>query len=246
MRVMLILMWAGISAVNVSCRQNSDTLMNSAADGQAFSRQREQMVAEQIAGRDMRDEQIARAFRKVPRHLFVPQEQRANAYEDRPLSIGYGQTISQPYIVAVMTEALDIKPGQKVLEIGSGSGYQAAILAEMGAKVYSIEIVPELAAFAQTNLKSAGYSQVSVKTGDGYKGWKEHAPYDAVIVTCAPEKVPEPLVEQLKSGGKMVIPVGEAGDAQDLVMIVKEQGKLVSKVLAPVRFVPMKGEAEKR
>ena len=194
----------------------------------------------------MRDEQIARAFRKVPRHLFVPQEQRANAYEDRPLSIGYGQTISQPYIVAVMTEALDIKPGQKVLEIGSGSGYQAAILAEMGAKVYSIEIVPELAAFAQTNLKSAGYSQVSVKTGDGYKGWKEHAPYDAVIVTCAPEKVPEPLVEQLKSGGKMVIPVGEAGDAQDLVMIVKEQGKLVSKVLAPVRFVPMKGEAEKR
>jgi protein-L-isoaspartate(D-aspartate) O-methyltransferase len=199
---------------------------------------RNQMVDRQIAARGITDRQVLAAMRKVERHLFVPQELVRYAYGDHPLSIGYGQTISQPYIVAFMTEVLNIEKASKVLEIGTGSGYQAAILGEICDSVFSVEIVPQLCERSATLLKMLEYSNVLVKTGDGYHGWTEHAPYDAIIVTCAPTHVPEPLTKQLAEGGRMIIPVGQRG-VQELVLLTKKKGKLVKHSVLPVRFVPM-------
>jgi protein-L-isoaspartate(D-aspartate) O-methyltransferase len=197
------------------------------------------MVKQQIMARGIGDPRVLEAMRKVPRHLFVPEKYRAFSYRDHPLPIGQGQTISQPYIVAFMTEALDLKPDEKVLEIGTGSGYQAAILAELVKEVYTIEIVEKLGKRAQRTLEILGYKNIHVKIGDGYKGWPEKAPFDAVIVTCAPEQIPEALVQQLNDGGRMIIPVGKAGAIQELVRAVKKKGKLKKKEVMRVRFVPM-------
>jgi protein-L-isoaspartate(D-aspartate) O-methyltransferase len=198
---------------------------------------RERMVAEQIEARGIRDERVLRSMRKVQRHLFVPQKLRDLAYEDHPLPIGEGQTISQPYIVALMTEAVRPNPGMKVLEIGTGSGYQAAVLAELCRSVFTIEIVEKLGRRAEQIL-SQQYRNVHVRIGDGYKGWSEEAPFDAIIVTCSPTRVPRPLVDQLATGGKMVIPVGET-HAQELVLLTKTDGQLKQQAIIPVRFVPM-------
>ncbi len=209
---------------------------------------RERMVAQQLTGpgRDIRDPRVLEAMRKVPRHLFMPENVRHQAYEDRPLPIGHGQTISQPFIVAFMSEKLEVDPGEKVLEIGTGSGYQAAILAEMGAEVYSIEIVEPLAESARESLDLAGYKGVRTKAGDGFKGWPEHAPFDLVIVTCSPDRVPQPLVNQLRDGGRMVVPVGEQGEPQQLFVLEKHGDAIERQAVLPVRFVPMTGEIENR
>jgi len=205
---------------------------------------REKMVQQQIAERDVRDARVLAAMREVLRHELVPPEVRAKAYADSPLPIGHGQTISQPYIVAFMTEQLAPKPTDRVLEIGTGSGYQAAVLAKLVAEVYTIEIVEPLARRATEDLRRLGFKNVHVKAGDGYQGWAEHAPFDAVIVTCAPDHVPQPLVDQLKEGGRLVIPVGDAG-VQELYLLEKKGGKVVQQAVLPVRFVPMTGRAEK-
>jgi protein-L-isoaspartate(D-aspartate) O-methyltransferase len=201
------------------------------------------MVSTQIESRGVRDSQVLRAMRAVPRHRFVPPSERSSAYDDRPLPIGHQQTISQPYIVALMSELADLKPGDKVLEVGTGSGYQAAVLAEMGVKVFSIEIVAPLAKQAKATLTKLGYD-VEVRHGDGYAGWPEHAPFDAVIVTAAPPQIPEPLKEQLKIGGRLVIPVGT--HFQSLIRVTRTKSGFRQEEVIPVRFVPMTGEAQKR
>lgn len=206
---------------------------------------RMKMVEEQIERRGITDAQVLKAIRKVPRHLFIPEAFRASAYQDHPVPLGWGQTISQPYIVALMTQLLEIRRGEKVLEIGTGSGYQAAVLAELGASVYSIEIIPELASIAKVNLKRAGYHKIKIKVGDGYLGWKEFAPFDAMIVTCAPEDIPSTLVEQLREGGRMVIPVGKENQNQELVLAEKKGMQIVRRSILPVRFVPMLKENPK-
>lgn len=207
-----------------------------------FARARERMVMEQLMPRGIHEERVLAAMSKVPREEFVPEDLRAVSYTDQPLPIGHGQTISQPFIVAFMTEELGLQPTDRVLEIGTGSGYQAAILAELVAEVYSIEIIEPLAKTAEATLQRLGYKNVHVKLGDGYKGWPEHAPFDAVIVTCAPDHIPQPLVDQTKEGGRMIIPVGPAGD-QQLYLLEKKQGELRRQAVSPVRFVPMTGEA---
>ncbi|MCX7591796.1 MAG: protein-L-isoaspartate(D-aspartate) O-methyltransferase [Kiritimatiellae bacterium] len=195
-------------------------------------------MVQQIRDYGVRDERVLRAMAKVRRHVYIPEAYRGrDAYGDHPCPIGHDQTISQPYIVAYMTEKMNLKPGEKVLEIGTGSGYQAAILAEMGAKVYTIEIIPELADHARRVLTREGYGQVKVLTGDGYKGWPEHAPFDAIIVTCAPTEVPQALVDQLADGGRMILPLG-AG-IQRLVILRKKGNKVEQEEDLPVRFVPM-------
>ena len=201
------------------------------------------MVQQQLKARGIKDERVLAAMTRVPREEFVPADERGEAYEDGPLPIGHGQTRSQPYIVAFMTEQLRPKPNDRVLEIGTGSGYQAAILAGLVAEVYSIEIIGPLAKDAQATLQRLGYKNVHVKVGDGYKGWPEAAPFDAIIVTCAPDKVPQPLVDQLKDGGRMVIPVGERF-AQQLYLLEKKNGQMKESVILPVRFVPMVREAK--
>ena len=193
-------------------------------------------------GRAKFDSRVLNALAKVPRHRFVPTDQEKYAYKNRPLPIGYGQTISQPYIVALMTDLLNVKPGHRVLEIGTGSGYQAAILAEMGAEVYTIEIVEPLGKRAAGTLAAMGYDKLKVRVGDGYYGWEAFAPYDAIIVTAAASHVPPPLVQQLKPGGRMVIPVGAQFLTQHLELVEKEaDGSVVSKQILPVRFVPLTG-----
>ena len=209
-----------------------------------FAEEREHMVSAQIEARGVRDPRLLRALRAIPRHEYVPPEQRSHAYEDRPLPIGAGQTISQPYIVAVMTELLELDGSEKVLEIGTGSGYQAAVLAALAREVYSIEIVSELARRAAADLARQGHTNVHVRDGDGYRGWPEQAPFDAIIVTAAPGHVPEPLVEQLAIGGRMVLPVGDV--SQDLVLVTRTEDGVRQERLLGVRFVPMTGEAERR
>jgi protein-L-isoaspartate(D-aspartate) O-methyltransferase len=208
-----------------------------------FAQRRNTMVRTQIEDRGIRDRQVLAAMREVPRHEFVPNEFRDSAYDDRPLGIGYGQTISQPYIVAFMTERLVPKARDRILEIGTGSGYQAAILSKLVGEVFSIEIVPQLAEGAAATLKRLGYANVRVKAGDGYQGWPEHAPFDAIIVTCAPDHVPNPLISQLKEGGRLIIPVGDFGE-QSLYLLEKRDGKIERKAILPVRFVPMTGKAQ--
>ena len=210
-----------------------------------FAAQRQQMVQRQLVTRGVNDQRVLAAMAKVPREEFVASESRTASYEDRPLPIGYGQTISQPYMVAFMTEQLRLKPSDRVLEVGTGSGYQAAILAELVSEIYSIEIVEPLAKNAETTLQRLGYKNVHLKIGDGYKGWPETAPFDAIIVTCAPDKVPQPLVDQLKDGGRMIIPVGNRF-AQELYLLEKKNSQLKQSVTLPVRFVPMASEAEKK
>jgi protein-L-isoaspartate(D-aspartate) O-methyltransferase len=211
---------------------------------ETYKARRVEMVKTQIAARGIGDPQVLNAMLKVPRHEFVPERLRSLAYTDGPLPIGEDQTISQPYIVAFMTEALRLQPHDKVLEIGTGSGYQAAVLAEIVDTVYTIEIVESLGRRADLLLKQLGYDNISVMIGDGYQGWVEHAPFDAIIVTAAPDHIPEPLVEQLRVGGRMVIPVGRL--FQELLRITKTEGGTIREDLLPVRFVPMTGEAEKR
>ena len=203
-----------------------------------YKEKREKMVKDQIEKRGVSDKLVLKAMRNVKRHLFVPEERIAEAYDDSPLPIGYAQTISQPYIVAYMTEVIQPKPEFKVLEIGTGSGYQAAVLAEIVKEVYTIEIVTELANAATQRLKKLGYSKVNVKQADGYYGWKENGPYDAIIVTAAVEFVPPPLIEQLKENGKIVIPIGSPFMTQTLMLIEKNGKKIKTKNLLPVRFVP--------
>ncbi|MCS7151622.1 MAG: protein-L-isoaspartate(D-aspartate) O-methyltransferase [Endomicrobia bacterium] len=208
-----------------------------------FYQQRLQMVELQLKRRDIVDKKVLDAMLKVERHRFVPKEYQNLAYIDEPLPIGYGQTISQPYIVALMTQLLELDGNEKVLEIGTGSGYQAAILCELAKEVYTIEIIPELAKRAEALMKELGYKNVYVKIGDGYLGWPEYAPFDCIIVTCAPDHIPQPLIEQLKDGGKMVIPVGDV--YQELVLVEKKAGKIYKKNVIPVRFVPMLREKDK-
>ncbi|MFH1263235.1 MAG: protein-L-isoaspartate(D-aspartate) O-methyltransferase [Pseudomonadota bacterium] len=212
-------------------------------DEQAFQNRRLEMVATQIANRDVSDPTVLTAMRKVPRHRFMAEKYWSEAYDDHPLPIGEGQTISQPYIVAKMTELAGVKKNSKVLEIGTGSGYQAAVLAELGAEVYSIEIIESLSKQAGKSLESAGYKRVHLRVGDGFGGWPEMAPFDAIVATAAPEEVPQPLVDQLKVGGKLVIPVGKSGGfwygRQDLVVVERNEKGTTRKNIFPVVFVPM-------
>lgn len=216
-----------------------------AREEEGFKRARDAMVENQVAARGVSDERVLEAMRRVPRHRMVPEDRRRFAYGDHPVDIGYNQTISQPYIVGYMTEQLQLEPEDKVLEIGTGSGYQAAILAEITPHVYSIEIVPELAASARSTLKELGYDQVQVRQGDGYHGWEEHAPWDAIIVTAAAEHIPPPLLRQLKPGGRMCIPVGAQFGVQYMLMVSKdEEGRVSTRNLMPVRFVPLTREED--
>jgi protein-L-isoaspartate(D-aspartate) O-methyltransferase len=217
-----------------------------ATDGPEYDRLRMEMVSSQIAERGIRDAAVLAAMREVPRHEFVPENERSRAYDDSPLPIGEGQTISQPYIVALMTELVRPDANDRVLEIGTGSGYQAAVLAEIVDHVYTIELEPSLAQNAARALEKLGYDNVTVRAGDGYLGWQEHAPYDIVIVTAAPDHIPEPLIEQLKPGGVMVVPVGPVFATQELRLIKKDaDGKISSKNITLVRFVPLRRDESK-
>jgi protein-L-isoaspartate(D-aspartate) O-methyltransferase len=230
---------AALAAIQPACTPAPET-------AEAFAAARQRMVAQQLAapGRDIRNRRVLDAMGKVPRHEFVPADLRSAAYGDHTLPIGHGQTISQPFIVAFMTEKLDPKPTDRVLEIGTGSGYQAAVLSELVASVHTIEIVEPLARRAAEDLKRLGCKNVTVRAGDGYKGWPEAAPFDAIIVTCAPDHIPQPLVDQLKEGGRMIIPVGADFD-QSLYLLEKKGGRVEQRAVLPVRFVPMTGKKEK-
>jgi protein-L-isoaspartate(D-aspartate) O-methyltransferase len=230
------LLFAAIATTG--CGQQSPTAAN-------FAAQRQRMVEQQLKPRGIKDERVLAAMTKVPREEFIPADERSDAYQDGPLPIGYDQTISQPYIVAFMTEQLRLKSSDRLLEIGTGSGYQAAVLAELVADVYAVEIVEPLAKTAEATLQRLGYKNVHLRVGDGYQGWPEEAPFDAIIVTCAPDKVPELLVEQLKDDGRMVIPVGERF-AQQLYLLEKKNGQLKESATLPVRFVPMVREQKKQ
>jgi len=211
---------------------------HAAAD--AFTAERERMVETQLADREIKDRRVLAAMRTVPRHLFVPPHDSSDAYDDRPLPIGHGQTISQPYIVALMTELVRPTPTDRALEVGTGSGYQAAVLASLVSHVYTIEIVPALARDAEARLKQLDCDNVTVRAGDGYGGWPEHAPFDIIVVTAAPDRVPEPLLQQLKSGGRLVVPVGSRFGVQELLLLEKEPSGVVRTTrVAPVRFVPL-------
>jgi protein-L-isoaspartate(D-aspartate) O-methyltransferase len=207
-----------------------------------FLSRRLEMVQVDITGAGIHDSDVLRAMRNVPRHKFVPAEYIDQAYENHPLPIGFGQTISQPFIVAWMTDLLDLQPGDRVLEIGTGSGYQAAILAELGPiEVFTMEIVPQLSDLAANRMNALGYTEVQVRQGDGYYGWAEAAPFDAIIVTAAPDHIPAPLVEQLSEGGRLVIPIGPAGFYQSLWQFTKEDGELLARNMGGVSFVPFTG-----
>lgn len=235
--LLCILLLAGVSCRPASGGKPED----------AWAPDRERMVREQLSGPgpSITNQRVLEVMARVPRHEFVPVGLRSHAYADHPLPIGHGQTISQPYIVAVMTERLDPQPTDRVLEIGAGSGYQAAVLAELVAEVFTIEIIEPLGRSAEATLRRLGYTNVHVRVGDGYRGWPEAAPFDAIIVTCAPDDVPAPLVEQLKEGGRLIIPVN-AGLHQELILCRKRDGRLERELIFPVRFVPMTGEAERR
>ncbi len=225
----------------VNCLVSILFLLGSKIFGQTdFQKQRMEMVQDQIINRGIYHKATLEAMREVPRHLFVPQPLRGLAYRDQPLSIGKGQTISQPYIVAFMTAAIKPDETMKVLEIGTGSGYQAAVLAQIVDTVYTIEIVEALGKRAAQKIAALGYDNVVSKIGDGYQGWREHAPFDAILVTAAPEQIPPPLLGQLAEGGRMVIPVGPAFLAQELTLVHKKKGRIKKRRLLPVRFVPFK------
>ncbi len=240
---LLLFLWLTACAQPPS-RPTSPAIASSAtlddASSDPYATQRDELVAE-IKALGVTDEAVLNVMARVPRHEFVPPEYLDQAYADHPLPIGYGQTISQPYIVAWMTEQLELLPGEKVLEVGTGSGYQAAVLAEMGAEVYTIEIVPQLARSAASRLQSLDYAHVHATQGDGYYGWPEYAPFDAIIVTAAPDHLPAPLVEQLLPDGRLVIPIGPQGWVQSLWKFVLQDGELKGYNLGGVRFVPFTG-----
>lgn len=213
------------------------------SDGGPYAGKRWEMVEGQIISRGIRNTAVIQAMLNVPRHEFVPPDLRAGAYDDNPIPVGMGQTISQPYIVALMTELLNPVRGMKVLEVGTGSGYQSAVLAEAGCELYTIEIVESLAKKARLVLEKIGYTNITYRIGDGYKGWEEHAPFDGIIVTAAPGHVPPRLIEQLRVGGRMVIPVGD--ESQELLLIEKSETGIATKNITAVRFVPMTGESER-
>ena len=242
--VIAVALLAGL-AWQISTRARSPQVTAEERGGDAFAGARAEMVREQIRERGVKNAAVLAAMERVPRQLFVPEDLRASAYEDRPLPIGHEQTISQPYIVGLMTELLELDGDDKVLEIGTGSGYQAAVAAEIAGQVYTIEIVAPLASEARARLTELGYENVHVRTGDGYRGWPEHAPFDAVILTAAPPEIPQPLIEQLAVGGVLVAPVGD-GQYQELMVIERTAKGLERKSVAPVRFVPMTGQAQEK
>jgi protein-L-isoaspartate(D-aspartate) O-methyltransferase len=217
--------------------------LKKAASAEERNEERAAMVREQIRARGVTDQRVLRAMERVKRHLFVPWSEQSRAYADHPLPIGEGQTISQPYIVAFMSEALRLKPEARVLEVGTGSGYQAAVLAELVKEVYTIEIVPSLGRHAAAVLKRLGYRNATVRVGDGFGGWPEKAPFDGIMLTAAPAKIPEPLLQQLRAGGMLVAPVGRAGD-QRLIRITRTATGFKEEFLLEVRFVPMTGKAQ--
>lgn len=238
-----------VMAVLSFCQSPGEKHTESAKGGgkketDVYTTRRLEMVQEQIVARNVKDSLTLKSMRQVPRHLFVPENLRRYAYYDEPLPIGEDQTISQPYIVAIMTELLQLKRGERVLEVGTGSGYQAAVLAEIAGEVYTIEIIDLLCERAGELLQEMGYQNVHVRCGDGYQGWPEVAPFDAVMVTAAPDHIPQPLVDQLKIGGRLVLPVGDG--YQELVRITKTKSGIKRENIIPVRFVPMTGEAERR
>lgn len=222
------------------CQKKENQKMN---EEESFASQRHLMVESQIKSRGVLDDNVLNAMREVPRHKFVPNALKEEAYIDDPLPIGEDQTISQPYIVAYMTEQLELKKSDRVLEIGTGSGYQAAVLAEIVDSVFTVEIIDVLAKKAKKILKDVGYKNVFVKSGDGYKGWPSKAPFDAIIITAAPTKIPQPLIDQLNTGGRMILPLG--GLFQELVLLTNTETGIRKKTLLPVRFVPMTGEIQK-
>lgn len=227
-----------------SCKGENADIKNS-KEKINWDMERKRMVDTQIIARGVKDSLVLNAMNKVPRHEFVPESHKKYSYIDDPLPIGSEQTISQPYIVALMTELLKVDNNtSRVLEIGTGSGYQAAVLAEIVKEVYTIEIIPELAERAEKDLKRLGYKNVFVKCGDGYRGWKEHSPFDAIIITAAPPKIPEPLIEQLQIGGRMVLPLGDA--YQELIVVIKTKDGYKTEENIPVRFVPMTGEVREK
>jgi protein-L-isoaspartate(D-aspartate) O-methyltransferase len=237
--ICLLIGGAGCSANRIQAqkgRQNSPMM-----DIEKFTQLRERMVRDQLKARDISDVRVLAAMKKVPRHEFVPEELIESAYEDRALPLKFGQTISQPYIVAYMTQALNLQGAERVLEIGTGSGYQAAILAELVRDVYTIEIVPQLHAYAEDILSGLGYRNIHLHEGDGYMGWPEQAPFDRIIVTAAPLEIPQPLLDQLKEGGRLIIPLGSI--TQELVVFEKTKNGISRHPAIPVRFVPMTGKA---
>ncbi len=235
--IVLLLLLFSLYSCTPQLRSEQTSVEQEAA--KEFAKQRRNLV-EQLKSQGITSQTVLDVLLKVPRHKFVPPSYRHLAYQNRPLPIGQDQTISQPFIVGYMTEAAEVAPGEKVLEIGTGSGYQAAVLAELAKQVYTIEIIPELAEGARNLLHDLGYKNVEVKTGNGYEGWHEHAPFDAIVVTAAPDHVPQKLVEQLAVNGKMVIPVGSA--FQEMVIITRNKAGVVERRTIPVRFVPMTGK----
>lgn len=250
---LLPLLGLALLATLAGCAQEGPPAVPPADDGRGRPRspdrlaERERMVAEQIEARGVRDALVLAAMRAVPRHWFVPEGFQAEAYGDGPLPIGSSQTISQPYIVARMTEALDLQPGERVLDIGTGSGYQAAVLAEITPHVWSIEIVPELARAAKERLAARGYATIEVREGDGWQGWPELAPFDAILLAAAPETVPPALLQQLAPNGRLCLPVGGRNQSQELQVLTRQpDGSITTRRLDMVRFVPMTGEASRR
>lgn len=236
-----------MSFLALGCARNTPKDINTLtanSEVDSASALREEMVRNQLERRGVRDPRVLKVMRRVPREKFVPEEYKERAYDDGALPIGYGQTISQPYIVAFMTEALALKGTERVLEIGTGSGYQAAVLAELVPEVYSIELIEPLARRAEKILTDLGYTRVKIKVGNGYEGWPEHAPYDAIMVTAAPEEVPQILLEQLKMDGRMIVPLGTW--SQDLILVKKTPKGIVKQNLLPVRFVPMVNEPKEK
>ncbi len=230
------------SVLLVSC--SSPPVSGNPMTQEDFAQQREQMVETQLESRDIQNERVLEAMKKVPRHLFMPASVRQYAYVDRPVPIGKGQTISQPYIVGLMTQTVDPKPGDRALEVGTGSGYQAAVLGELVQEVYSIEIIPDLAERAEKVLAESGYDNVEVRQGDGYQGWPAKAPFDIILITAAPEEIPQPLIDQLAEGGRLVVPVGPQGEIQTLTLVTREKGEVKKTYITDVRFVPMTGEVQ--
>jgi protein-L-isoaspartate(D-aspartate) O-methyltransferase len=235
--------WCIAVAVGIGCAIAGGAMINAGADD-AQHAERAIMIERQIVARGVKDERVLAALRETPRHEFVPEDLRNQAYQDWPLRIGFQQTISQPYIVAVMSEALELSGDEIVLEIGTGSGYQTAVLARLAKTVYTIEIVPELGERAKRDLARLGIRNVQLRIGDGYQGWPDHAPFDAIIVTAAPPQVPQPLIDQLAVGGRMVIPVGRS--SQELVLLRRTSDGIEREKLIDVRFVPMTGEAQQK
>lgn len=229
-----------LTDTRILCAADEPSAALSSAQVEPFEQQRREMVELQLKGRDIDDPSALRAMATVPRHRFVPERLQSQAYLDFPLPIGFGQTISQPYIVAYMTQAIHPEPHHRVLEIGTGSGYQAAVLAELVEQVFTIEIVPELAESAGRRLRGLGYDKVVTREGDGYHGWPDAAPFDAIVVTAAAEFIPPPLLQQLKDGGRMIIPVGSPFHVQHLTLVEKKEGRITTRLLLPVRFVPLR------